>query len=266
MSTTLAHDEHGPADAPVVVLGSSLGTTRSLWDTQLPELSRRFRVVRYDHRGHGDSPAPPGPYRLEELAADVLALLDCLGVATAHLGGVSLGGMVAMHIAGTAPERVDRLALVCTSSAMAPGPWRERAAAVRAGGVASVADTVASRWFTDGFASSSAAQQQRDVLHGVPDEGYAACCEAIATMDLPPLLVGVRASTLVVVGADDPATPPDHGAAIVAAIAAGGASARLEVVPGAHLANVESADLVTGLLLRHFSNDREDDDGRRTAP
>lgn len=255
MTVALAHDVHGPDGAPVVVLGSSLGTTRSMWDEQLPALAERFRVVRYDHRGHGGSPVPPGPYSLQDLAGDVLALMDRLGVERAHLGGLSLGGMVAMHIAGTAPERVDRLALLCTSSAMPPGPWLERAADVRRGGLASVAGAVAARWFTEPFSATSRAAQLRAVLAGVPDEGYASCCEAIASMDLPPVLGSITAPTLVLAGAEDPATPPDHGAAIVAAVVAGGGRARLEIVPGAaHLAAVERPDVVTAAILEHLAD------------
>ncbi len=264
MTVALAHDVHGSEGSPVVVLGSSLGTTRTMWDEQLPALAEQFRVVRYDHRGHGGSPVPPGPYSLEDLAGDVLALMDELGVQRAHFAGLSLGGMVAMYVAGTAPERVDRLALLCTSSAMPPDPWWERASAVRCGGLASVAAVVAARWFTEPFSGTDRAAQLRAVLAGVPDEAYASCCEAIAAMDLSPLLATVTASTLVVSGANDPATPPYHGAAIAASIVAGGGHARFAIVPGAaHLANVEKPDVVTQLLLDHMTDQGSwDEDGR----
>ncbi|MGH8828513.1 MAG: alpha/beta fold hydrolase, partial [Jiangellaceae bacterium] len=112
----LGYDVHGPADAPVVVLGSSLGTTRTMWDEQLPALSERYRVVRYDHRGHGRSPVPPAPYTVDDLGADLVALLDELGIVRAHHVGLSLGGIVAMWLAAHHPARVDRLALVCTGA------------------------------------------------------------------------------------------------------------------------------------------------------
>ena len=254
MSVELAHEVTGADDAPVVVLGSSLGTTRAMWDEQVSALSTDYRVVRYDHRGHGGSPVPAGPYALQDLADDVLALLDRLDVEKAHLVGLSLGGMVTMQVAGTAPARVDRIALVCTAASMPPEPWRERAAAVRDGGTASVADAVASRWFTPQFAATARAQALREVLRGVPSEGYAGCCEAIAAMELLPLLPRVSAPALVVAGALDPATPPEKATEIVRLL---GGPTRLEVLEGAaHLASVEKPEAVTRLLLDHLGGAR----------
>jgi len=242
----------GPEDAPPLVLGSSLGTTTELWRAQLPELAARFRVVRYDHRGHGASPVPSGPYQLSDLGGDVLAVLDHLGLERAHVAGVSLGGMVGMWLAAAAPERVDRLALVCTSALLGPPEvWQERAAAVRAGGMAAVVDTVLARWFTPGFlaAHPDTVEWIRAMLASTPPEGYASCCAAIETMDLTPVLGRIAAPTLVVVGADDPATPREHGERIAAGIP----GARLEVVPdAAHMAVVEQPAAVTGLLRDFF--------------
>lgn len=254
MTARLGHDVHGPEDAPVVVLGSSLGTTRSMWDEQLPVLCSTFRVVRYDHRGHGGSDVPPGPYRLDDLVCDLMALLDSLGVERAHHAGVSLGGMVAMQLAATAPERVDRLALVCTAAHLpATQAWLDRAETVRSSGTAAVTDAVAERWFTPSFAATARAGALREAMRALSAEGYAACCEAIAAMDLRPLLAVVRAPTLVIAGADDRATPPDMGRAIADAVNKGGGSARMQVVDGAaHLAGVERAGRVTDLLLEHF--------------
>lgn len=256
MTARLGHDVHGPKDAPVMVLGSSLGTTRSMWDEQLPALTPAFRVIRYDHRGHGESEVPPGPYALEDLVGDVLALLDSLAVGRAHHVGLSLGGMVALRLAATAPERVDRLALVCTAAHLPAQGWLDRAATVRAEGTAAVTDSVAARWFTPAFARTARADALREAMRGLPAEGYAACCEAIAAMDLRPLLAGVRAPTLVVAGAEDPATPPELGREIADAVNRGGGSARVEMVDGAaHLASVERADRVSDLLLQHFGAD-----------
>lgn len=260
MTAALGFDVHGPGDAPVLVLGSSVGTTRTLWDEQLPALAERFRVVRYDHRGHGASTVPPGPYRLPELAGDVVALLDELEVERAHVVGLSLGGMVALQLAATSPGRVDRLALVCTAAHFpATQMWLDRAATVRSQGMAAIVDAVTSRWFTPAFAGSERAAELSDGLREVPAEGYAACCEAIAAMDLRPLLGEIVAPTLVVAGAQDPATPPEMGAALVGGIRAGGGEARLETVDGAaHLGNVEKADEVTQLLLEHLTGERAD--------
>lgn len=251
MRTRLGYDVHGASDAPVVLLGSSLGTDRTMWDEQLPVLAGRFRVVRYDHLGHGSSQVPDGPYTIEQLAGEVLVLLDDLGVQRAHVAGLSLGGMVAMQLAGTAPDRVDRLALMCTAAYLPPARgWLDRAATVRERGMEAVADAVAARWFTPAFAATTRAEALRAGLRSAPPEGYAACCEAIAATDLRPLLGSIRAPTLVIAGADDPATPPDLGQVVVDEVAG---PARLEVVASAaHLGSVEQADVVGDLLLRHF--------------
>ncbi|MFL6130425.1 MAG: 3-oxoadipate enol-lactonase [Mycobacteriales bacterium] len=247
----LGHDVHGPADAPTLVLGSSVGTDRTMWDAALPRLAERFRVVRYDHRGHGRSPVPPGPYTIAGLADDLVGLLDALGIERAHLGGLSLGGMVAMQLAATRPERVDRLGLVSTSAHLPPASmWAERAATVRTAGPGALVDAVFARWFTPAGAGSAEALRLRQVFLAQPPEGYAGCCEAVGAMDLRSLLGRIAAPTLVLGAAADPATPPSHAEAIAAAI--GGAE--LVVLPdAAHLAAVERSDSVADLLTRHFA-------------
>jgi len=244
----------GPAGAPVLVLGNSLGTTRELWRPQLEALGSRFRLLRYEHRGHGGSPAPPGPYALADLGADVLALLDEFGVGTARYCGLSLGGMVGMWLAASAPDRIETLALCCTSAYLQPLQlWVDRAAAVRSGGLAAISAQVVGRWFTPSYQAAHPATVARFVTtmeRDVAAEGYAGCCDAIAAMDLRPLLGAVTAPTLVIAGAEDPATPPWHGAAIASAIP----GARLRVIRGAaHLANVSSAAEVTAALLAHLA-------------
>ncbi|HEY6798473.1 MAG TPA: 3-oxoadipate enol-lactonase [Kineosporiaceae bacterium] len=253
MSASLGYRVDGPRDAPVLVLGSSVGTDLRMWEPQLPALARHFRVVRYDHRGHGASEVPAGPYSIADLAGDVLALLDHLGVPRAHLGGLSLGGMVAMWLAAHAPARVDRVAVFCTSAHLPPAQgWLDRAAAVRAGGTAAVADAVTARWFTAAFAGAhpDVLAAHRAMLVSQPADGYAACCEAIAGMDLRGALPGVRAPTLVVAARDDPATPEPHARVIAERI---GAAARVELVDGAHLATVESPQACTELIVKHLA-------------
>lgn len=242
----------GPAHAPVVVLGPSLGTTVEAWEPQLPVLERDYRVIRYDHRGHGRSDVVDGPYSLPELGADVLRLLDALQVTQAHYVGLSLGGMVGMWLAAHAPDRIDRLALVSTSAFMPPASgWRGRAEQVRASGTAAVADAVVGRWFTAGFVARrpEVVAHYTEQLAAVPAEGYAGCCEAIAAMDLRPDLAAIRAPTLVVVGVDDPATPPDHAEGIASRI--GGARV-VRVDDAAHLANVEQPEEIAALLAQHL--------------
>jgi 3-oxoadipate enol-lactonase len=252
--TVLHHEIAGPDDAPALLLGGSLGTTLAMWDGQLP-LAEQQRLVRFDHRGHGGSPVVGGPgfYEIADLGRDVLALLDALGLEHTAFCGLSLGGMVGMWLAAEAPERVDKLVLMCTSAHMPPASfWRERAAAVRAAGaVEAIADGVVERWLTPGFSAAhpEARARLRAMLAGIDPNGYAACCGAIERMDLRPLLPRISAPTLVISGADDRAAPIEHQRAIAAAIPA----ARHEVVgPAAHIAAVEQPEAVNRLILEHL--------------
>lgn len=242
----------GPPGAPVLVLGNSLGTSTPVWDGQVAVFGQHFRLVRYDLPGHGGSTAAAGPYTIAGLGSGVLALLDSLGVERAAYCGISLGGMIGMWLAANAPDRITALGLVCTSAYLPPAAgWRARAAEVRASGMASVSAAVVGRWFTPAFVATDAqvvGAFQADLERTDP-AGYAGCCEAIAAMDLRDDLPGVTAPTLVLAGADDPATPPEHGAVIADLID----GARLQVIPAAaHLATVEAADIVTAALLAHL--------------
>jgi 3-oxoadipate enol-lactonase len=253
VSVELHHEVEGPQDAPVVLLGSSLGTDLHMWDAQAPALAERLRVVRYDHRGHGRSPVPPGPYEIADLAGDVLALMDRLGVERAHHCGLSLGAMVGMWLGANAPERVDRLVLACTSAHMPPASaWAERAAAVlEAGSPEPVADAIVDRWLTPAFAAAhpEVRARLRAMLAAQDAHGYAACCGAIERMDLRGDLARIAAPTLVIGGADDPATAPGHQRLIADAIP----GARLELLAGAaHLAAAERPQAVTRLILDHL--------------
>ncbi|SDN67908.1 bifunctional 3-oxoadipate enol-lactonase/4-carboxymuconolactone decarboxylase PcaDC [Allokutzneria albata] len=240
----------GPANGPVVVLSSSLGSDLRVWDHQAKALVRAgYRVVRYDHRGHGGSPAPEGPYTLAELATDVVELLDAYEVCRAHFVGLSLGGMVGMWLAATAPERVDRLVLCCTS--ITPGTkeaWARRAGTVRREGIAAVVDEVLSRWFT-----SPADDFWREMFVGTSAGGYASCCAAIEGVDVAAELPKITAPTLVIAGEHDRATPPEDGLRIATGIP----NSRLAVVPGsAHLGPAERAPEFTELILDHLGGSR----------
>jgi len=245
--------DEGPPGAPLLVLGNSLGTTAELWQPQLATLRRHFRLVRYEHRGHGGSPAPDGPYTIAGLGGDVLRLLDGLGAARVSYCGVSLGGMVGMWLAAHAPERVTALAVCCTSARFPDqGFWTDRAARVRAGGLAPLAEQVVGRWFTPAFAAHDPATPAHFVATmraDVDPGGYAGCCDAIAGMDLRPALPAITAPTLVIAGSEDPATPPWHGAVIARAIP----DSRLRVIRGAaHLANVSEPGEVSAALTSHL--------------
>lgn len=247
------HVVTGPSDAPVVVLSNSLGSTHAMWDAQADALAGHFRVVRYDTRGHGESPVPAGPYDIDDLADDVVALLDTLGVERAHFVGLSLGGMTGMRLAARNPERVDRLVVLCTGAHLTPSSaWTDRATTVRANGSSAVAEAVVSRWFTPDFlvANPDVKASCEATVAATPAEGYASCCEVIAAMDLRADLPAISAPTLAIAGGDDPATPPPHLAAIADAVRDG----RLLVVPeAAHLANAEQPATITPAIIAHLT-------------
>jgi 3-oxoadipate enol-lactonase len=241
--------EDGAPGAPVLVLSHALGLSMAMWDPQVVPLSRVFRVVRYDHRGHGGSPVPAGRYRIEDLGRDVLRLLDRLGLARVAFCGLSLGGMVGLWLAANEPERVDRL-VVCSAAARMPRPndYAERAKLVRAQGMDAIADRVIGRWFTPAFLTRrpDAVAGIKALLLASPPEGYAATCEALAAMDLLDDLPRIVASTRVIAAAEDQSTPPEQSEEIARRIP----GADLVVIPNAaHLANVEQPEIVTNLVL-----------------
>lgn len=243
--------DEGPKDAPVLVLSGSLGSTLSMWEPLMPALGP-FRVLRYDHRGHGSSPVPKGPYTMAELGRDLIGLLDRLNVERASIAGNSLGGMVGMWVAANAPARVERLALLCTSAYLGPaGAWRDRAATVRRDGTSSVADAVVARWLTQGFLrrEPAIARSMREMIASTPPEGYAACCDAIAEWSFENELAAIRAPTLVIAGGADDATPAPHAHAICARIV----GSRVVVVDdAAHVPVIEQPGRIADLLLEHL--------------
>lgn len=249
----LHHELSGEREAPPVLLLNSLGSTLAMWERQVPALAESFLVIRCDTRGHGESPVPPGPYVIDDLVDDAVALLDNLEIERTHIAGVSLGGMVAMRLAARDCDRVDRLALISTSAQLGPPEtWIERAATVRADGTAAVADTVVSRWLTQTRRSSDpqTTQYLRDMIAETPADGYASCCDAIHDVDLRADLASITAPTLVVCGLDDPSTPPVHLHTIVAGIP----DARLvELADCAHMSPIDQPEAVTSALVGHFS-------------
>lgn len=246
------HVLEGPESAPVLVLANSLGTTLEMWDDQAEALRDRFRLVRYDNRGHGASPVPTGQYTIDDLGRDALALLDRLGIERASFCGLSIGGMVGMWLASEAPERIERLVLCCTSALLGPEElWNERIAVAREQGMDALVEGVVERWFTPGFFSENpeAVEKASQMLRETHPEGYAGCCAAIRDMDLRERLADIKAPTLVISASDDPATPPEHGQRIRDSIA----GADFKVIPNAsHLANIERPAIVTQALLDHL--------------
>jgi 3-oxoadipate enol-lactonase / 4-carboxymuconolactone decarboxylase len=244
----LFYDLTGPEDAPVVVFSTSVGATLEMWDPQVRALGDRFWLLRYDTRGHGRSEVVDRPTSIEELADDLAGLLDALGIAKAHLVGLSLGGMTGQALALRHPDKLESLVLLATSAYLPPAEaWTERAATVRSKGMATIADTVMSRWFTRAFRERApaivAAIRERFVANDA--NGYAICCEAIRDMDLRPAIGAVRTPTLILAGADDPATP----VAMMEDIRARISDAEMIIVPRtAHLLNIERPEIVNAHL------------------
>src|SRR5215218_9197270 len=204
----LFYDLTGPERAPVVAFSNSIGTTLEMWDAQARALSNRYRCLRYDTRGHGRSQVRDQPVTIEDLADDLAGLLDALGVERAHIAGLSLGGMTAQAFGARHPERALSLTLMATSAYL-PHGWDERAATVRAHGMGAIVDAVLARWFTPEFAAGNpeAVAPMRARFVQLDPRGYAVCCGAIRDMDLRPSNAAIRAPTLLIAGADDPATP-----------------------------------------------------------
>ncbi|MFA7764551.1 4-carboxymuconolactone decarboxylase [Streptomyces sp. NRRL S-448] len=253
MTLALHHRIDGPADAPVLVLGPSLGTSLSVWDPQVPVLARQWRVLRWDLPGHGGSPAGllPTGAGIGVLGRLVLDLADSLGADTFAYAGISLGGAVGTWLAAHHPGRVTSLALVCSSARFGdPRPWLERAQSVRENGTGPLAAHAPARWFTSAFTRHDALVAD---LRSADAEAYARCCDLLANTDLRADLPGITAPTLVIAGRDDPATPPHHSRALADGIR----DARLLEVPrAAHLANVEQPGTVLDALRAHFASAR----------
>lgn len=248
----------GSVGRPVVLLSHALGTTSALWDPQMPALLERFRVIRYDVRGHGESSAPApstgsgqAEYTIDQLGRDALAVLDAADADSAHVCGLSLGGITAIWMALHARSRVRRIVLANTAARIASaGFWQERIELIGAQGLQPVAEGAPVRWFTDGFRRDHPevpTRFQQMVLSCSPS-GYAACAAALRDADLRPRLGDVAAPALVIAGRFDPVTPPADANALTAGI--GGAQS--VVLESAHFSNVEKADEFTNAVISFY--------------
>lgn len=236
----------GPDDRPVLMLSNSLGTSRAMWQPQLSAFTTRYRVLRYDTRGHGQSAVTPGDYGLDRLGRDMVNLLDALGLDQVDFCGLSLGGMTGQWLGVFAPERVKRLVLANTSAFMGPpAGWQDRMNRVRADGMAAIADAVVARWFTPAFAGSPEAAEVLQTLLGTDPAGYTGCCAAIRDMDLRRIIALIDRPTLVISGLQDPATPPEHAALIHQAIA----GSTLVSLDASHLSNIEQPEAFAEAVL-----------------
>ena len=241
----------GPEQAPLVVLSHSLASSGIMWEPQLPALADGYRVLRYDTRGHGGSDAPPGPYTLDELGDDAIAMLDVLGIERVHWVGLSMGGMVGQNLAIRHPQRLLSLALCDTTSSVAEQArpvWDERIAVAEKSGMQPLCAGTMERWFTPAFLEADGPE-----LHGIreqfmrtPASGYVGCCQAIRELDYTEQLSEIALPVQLIVGADDPVTPPEASRVIQQKVA----GASLAVIDnGSHLCNVEQPQAFNRALL-----------------
>jgi len=242
---------NGVASAPVVTLSHSLATDLGMWEPQVTALAARYRVLRYDTRGHGGTDAPAGPYTLEQLAEDARALLHTLGIQRTHFLGLSMGGMIGQQLALTCPELLRSLILCDTSSRVPPEArptWDERIRVAEQQGMAPHVEPTIGRWFTPPFAAAhpEVMDRVRSMIRQTPPAGYVGCCHAIKALDLTDRLAAIRVSTLVVVGEDDPGTPVAASRTIKERIP----GAELVVLKSAsHLSNIEQSQAFTDAVL-----------------
>jgi len=231
----------GQSGSPVLVFSNSLGANYSMWDPQVHEFREKLGVLRYDTRGHGQSPPTPGPYAIELLAKDVIAMLDALDLDRIHFCGLSMGGMIGMWLALNAPERLHKLVLSNTAAKIGTSEgWNARIEAVQKNGMKSVASAILERWFTPVF-RQEAPETMANILKMLEEtnpDGYVACCAAVRDFDCREQLGKIRTPTLVIAGAHDPATPPDGGRFLAQQIP----GARYVELNAAHLSNIEAQD------------------------
>jgi 3-oxoadipate enol-lactonase len=254
----------GPENKPPLMLSNSLGTNLHMWDPQIPELTKHFRVIRYDSRGHGKSGAPDGPYSIDALGRDALAIMDALELDQVHWMGLSKGGMIGQWLLTHAPERIGRAVLANTGSHMPPPDlWNQRIRTAMDKGMEELTPGVIERWFTPEFRAREPETVEKIVrmLHTTPAHGYAGSCSAIRDMDQRESIRSVTNPVLVVVGSRDPATPPEMGKHIASTIR----GARIVTLDAAHLSNIEQADAFNQAVI-DFLTAREVAPARRVPP
>lgn len=246
----------GPAGKPVLVLSNSLGTDLHMWDAQIPAFTQHFQVLRYDTRGHGKSLVSEGPYSIEQLGADVLALLDALDIEKAYFCGLSMGGLIGQWLAINAPARIERLVLCNTAAKIgSPEVWNPRIDTVLSGGAQAMRDlrdASISRWFTPEFAEAEPAKVEPIVgmLAQTSPEGYAANCAAVRDADYREQLGRIGVPTLIVCGSGDAVTTTEHGRFMQERIA----GAELVEFHAAHLSNVQAGDAFSQRVLAFLTD------------
>jgi len=238
----------GPADAPALLLCNSLGTDLHMWDDQAAEWSKHFRLVRYDRRGHGKSGAPKGPYTMDMLGHDALAVADAAGAKTFNWCGLSMGGMVGQWMGANARDRLIRLVVSNTNYCYEEKqPWNDRIKFVRENGLAKLAEPMMARWFTKGFIETApqAIARMVKMFNETNVDGFIGCCEAIRDMDFSKSTPTITTPTLVIVGSKDPATLPEYGEAIHKMVK----GSKLVAIDAAHISNIEQPKAYTEAVL-----------------
>ena len=242
----------GSDKLPALMLSNSLGTTLDMWNPQVQDFAKKFRVVRYDKRGHGQSVVSEGPYSIARLGRDALAIMDALKIKKANWCGLSMGGMTGMWLLSHAPDRIGRAVLANTAAVMGPPEiWNNRIRLVLEEGMFKISKTVLERWFTPDFQGRSPKSIDfvKRMIELTPKDGYAACCGAIRDMDQRETIRGIKNPVLVIAGAKDPATPPEAGEAIRDAIK----GAKMVTLNAAHLSNIEQPEPFTRAALDFLS-------------
>jgi 3-oxoadipate enol-lactonase len=237
----------GNADAPALLLSNSLGTNLHMWGEQAKAMSKYFRVIRYDQRGHGKSGVPNGAYSIERLGRDALAILNALDIPRAHFCGLSMGGMTGMWLARFASDRIDKLVLSNTGpKSLMPDSWNARIRAVLSKGIGAVADAVLGIWFTKEFRDRDpkAVARMREMLIATDPQGYVGCCAAIRDMDQRWGIGDIKLPTLIIAGKEDNATPLAQSEFMASRIA----GAELTILKAGHISNVEQAAPFTAAL------------------
>ncbi|WP_114948373.1 3-oxoadipate enol-lactonase [Microvirga calopogonii] len=242
----------GPAEAPVLLLSNSLSSDLSMWDDQVPVWAQRFRVVRYDQRGHGASVVSAPPYSMDQLGRDVIGIMDALRIERGHWCGLSLGGMVGMWMLTHAPERIDKAVLANTSAYMGPVElWNGRIETARRGGMEALVEPTIERWFPEHFrkVAPTTMDRMRAMILRTPVEGYQGCCAAIRDMDQRKSIRNIANSVLLIIGSRDPATPPADGELIADSIR----HAKTVVLDAAHISNIEQPAAFASTVLDFLS-------------
>jgi 3-oxoadipate enol-lactonase len=252
--TPIHVEVEGKADAPVLMFSNSLGTNLHMWDEQAEALAKKYRIVRYDQRGHGKSGAPEGAYSIERLGRDVLAILDALEIPRVNFCGLSMGGMTGMWLARMAPERFDKMIFANTApKSQTPDSWNARIRTVRAKGLEAIADAVLGIWFTKEFREKEASRvaRMRAMMVANDPAGYVGCCAAVRDMDQRWAIGDIKLPSLIIAGRGDNATPLKDSEFMADRIA----GAEIVVLDAAHISNVEQGVAFTRALEQFLAKD-----------